>query len=343
MKRIPNLDLFRFIAISSVLYYHLSQRFLFDFYADKRFIDIGKYGVELFFTLSGFLIGSIYYKNSKSVNLFKFWLQRFIRTYPPYLVAFAIYFLLAYIAKKERFDLGYLVFFQNYYYVMPLFKISWSLCVEEHFYLIFPIIMLVLDRWIQNKKITFLFWIVICLLPTCFRYEFGNYKSTEWGFYITASIFRFDGIAIGCFIAFIVNKYDLTKWRSSHKNNIILSIIALALAFWLTGPQSLLKYSVGYLFLVVNIGLLMLSLYFSPDLILSKTSVIKGMAAMAYSLYLTHALLINFFEVLQNKFKVQGYFIAPVCLAFIIIIGKIYYIFIERKSIDLRNKLLGHR
>lgn len=337
--RINNLDLFRFIAIISVIYYHVAQRFLSAYFIYPHLINIGAYGVELFFVLSGFLIGNIYYKNAAQTNLMRFWLQRFLRTYPPYLAMLLVYSVLDIALKKGTIHWGFLIFVQNFYHTIPIFKISWSLCVEEHCYLAFPFVVLLINRVNKNKSIELICWIAACILPTILRYTFGQY-GTEFGFYKTATIFRFDGIALGCFMAFLVNNYDLSRIKSNQLINAVLFGTLILLAYYLESSPGVFNYTVGYFLLVINAAALLLSLYFSGDSFLSGKKPVKRVALMAYSLYLTHATIINFADMLINKYHLSNTAASIATLIGIFITGYIFYLLIEKQSIELRNKVL---
>ncbi len=102
----------------------------------------GQHGVDLFFVLSGWLIGGLYWREMKAfsgVGVLRFWVRRWMRTLPPYFAALLLSWLAVSAARAEPFDWRYLVFLQNYYERIPFFLVSWSLCIEEHFYLAAPI------------------------------------------------------------------------------------------------------------------------------------------------------------------------------------------------------------
>ncbi|MFN9114597.1 MAG: acyltransferase family protein, partial [Bacteroidota bacterium] len=137
------LDLARAIAISLVLLAHFVKKI--DF--------LGFWGVELFFSLSGFLIGGILWRDlvqPDQVNLkhtFNFWLRRWYRTLPNY------YLFLLIMIVYHRFvtaDLNnYNTVFASLWFGQNLlmrdsnfFGVSWSLCIEEWFYVVFPLLLL---------------------------------------------------------------------------------------------------------------------------------------------------------------------------------------------------------
>src|SRR5476651_2724666 len=133
-NRNRNLDLLRALAIAMVLIYHGIQMSPITSPWIRQATSYGQYGVDLFFVLSGWLIGGLYWRERQAfgnVSIAKFLIRRWMRTIPPYLIALLLSYLAIFIARHEEFDYGYLVFAQNYYQRMPFFLVSWSLCVEE--------------------------------------------------------------------------------------------------------------------------------------------------------------------------------------------------------------------
>ena len=206
----------------------------------------GKYGVELFFVLSGFLIAGLYYKKAERPNLFKFWLLRFFRTYPPYIIALLISYLSVAIFRNQNFDFTYIFFGQNYHDKIPYFLVSWSLCIEEHFYLIFPFIVLCMERTKCSKMIQFLFWILICCIPVFMRWKLGNPTHSNFGYYETATWFRFEGISLGCLLAFVVYRLNYKFKFSNFTGFLTLVSVFSLLAFNVKYNNSSYSHILGY-------------------------------------------------------------------------------------------------
>jgi peptidoglycan/LPS O-acetylase OafA/YrhL len=142
------LDIVRFWAIVLVMINH-SGPFL-PYFKSKWHIEFfsGFLGVELFFCLSGFLIGTILLKvvdsgHAGPKELLSFWVKRWFRTIPIYWFCLLLYVACFLYFKYPEFGsidgthlLGYFVFIQNLFYYHPhFFEVSWSLCIEEWFYL----------------------------------------------------------------------------------------------------------------------------------------------------------------------------------------------------------------
>ncbi|MHB1081208.1 MAG: acyltransferase family protein [Prosthecobacter sp.] len=202
MNRNSYLDILRAAAIIMVVVYHVLQMCPVAFPALMDIAWYGQYGVELFFVLSGWLIGGLYW-NEKSrfgdVELRRFWLRRWLRTIPPYLVALGLSWLAVYIHGGKSFDLGYLIFIQNYYDQIPYFLVSWSLCIEEHFYLFLPVLLMFN---LQGDKRTFaLFSLLVLVAPICRWWLSLNGVSTMFGYEQTATHLRMEGLLIGFWLA----------------------------------------------------------------------------------------------------------------------------------------------
>jgi peptidoglycan/LPS O-acetylase OafA/YrhL len=163
------LDMIRAFAIILVIICHIGTGI-----DTKVALFFGYFGVELFFVLSGFLIGgsliNIVNKegdlNIKDIS--GFWKKRWFRTLPNYylvLIVFLLLDLVLSIYKVKIFSLldfvKYFTFTQNLMWLQPValhtftsgfFALSWSLAIEEWFYLLFPLTLLVCSKVIKNKK-----------------------------------------------------------------------------------------------------------------------------------------------------------------------------------------------
>ena len=337
--RIVNLDLYRALAILFVLFFHTTQMFAGE-NVNADYYLWGKFGVEFFFVLSGFLVGGLFYKQADNVNLLKFWLLRFFRTYPPYIIALLLSYFAVYFSRAEQFNFGYLIFIQNFYTTIPYFKISWSLCIEEHFYLFFPFIILLSEKVLKKSFLQLGLWITLCLLPTFFRWKFGSIHPENFGYFETASYFRFEGIAMGCLLSFIIYRYNINLNFSFLAKTSIYLFFILMLFINVVFKNFTFTYTIGYLLFNVSLLLLLAVFYFGNNFILAGNLFVKTVASMAYSLYLTHALTINFMSIVANKFKTNLFLMYSITFIVILIIGFIFYRLVERPTIKARNYFL---
>ncbi|GAA4431702.1 acyltransferase [Pontibacter saemangeumensis] len=163
--RLFGLDLLRFLAIALVLVEHGSPYLAPAVHVERLFYVFGYFGVELFFVLSGFLIGTILlnlYEQEQRLGLGlirDFWVRRWCRTLPLYYLVLALN-----IAAHELFGsashglatyLPFLGFLQNAVTPQPgFFGEAWSLSVEEWFYLSLPLVLLLFDRGLSGSGLS---------------------------------------------------------------------------------------------------------------------------------------------------------------------------------------------
>ena len=150
MTRQPGLDLLRAIAIVWVMVFH---SYLAGYMGGGVLRWSGWMGVDLFFALSGFLIGAQVLDplaRGGRLDVADFYLRRAFRILPAYLVVLAVYLIWPSLREVP----GMMPAWQFFTYTLNLFidpshaafSHAWSLCVEEHFYLLFPA-MAVLLAW----------------------------------------------------------------------------------------------------------------------------------------------------------------------------------------------------
>jgi peptidoglycan/LPS O-acetylase OafA/YrhL len=149
-ERQPGLDLLRALAIIVVVIYHTG---IFGFALSNRLHRFGWVGVDLFFVLSGYLIGGQLLAplmRGEKINLRRFYSRRALRIMPVYFVILAIYFLWP--ALREFPEISALWKFLLSVQNIGLrggtaFSHAWSLAVEDQFYLVLPLLLLLVVRW----------------------------------------------------------------------------------------------------------------------------------------------------------------------------------------------------
>ncbi|QJW93628.1 acyltransferase family protein [Frigoriglobus tundricola] len=142
--RYPGLDFLRALAIVLVVNCHAVTAF--GSPAEYHVVQLGGKGVDLFFVLSGWLLGRQLVRELRETNtidLRRFWYRRWLRTLPAYFAVLALTYAWQVVKGNRDLRLSYLVFGQTYLTDLPYFGVSWSLCVEEHFYLaVAPLLLL---------------------------------------------------------------------------------------------------------------------------------------------------------------------------------------------------------
>ncbi len=212
--RMFGLDVCRSIAVLLVVTGHLLQHSK-PYPLLASFGFVGLFGVDLFFCLSGFLIGRILLQESarwpeeKEEGLLRFWYRRWMRTLPLYFFFFIVSLKFDWTgATSVSSRLSYLVFAQNLVWPMPAFYgLTWSLAVEEWFYFSFPLALLLLIGFGKSPRNAAAIAIAcLVLIPPLMRLilpgEFYDYRNLDEGIRHVV-VFRLDSIGFGVLIAFI--------------------------------------------------------------------------------------------------------------------------------------------
>jgi peptidoglycan/LPS O-acetylase OafA/YrhL len=208
-RHIPQLDVLRGIAVLMVMLSHVSGNVP-SLHLNSVF-HYGWIGVDLFFVLSGFLITGILLRTKGQPGYFtNFYVRRILRIWPLYLCVLAFGFLLVPILQPQLRPTvleqchpwqSYLFFIQNLLVPEsgkfgPL-QITWSLCVEEQFYLVWPLIVL-----LCSPKSIVKLAVVAFLVSLGLRFA-SAYNWLEIDFYHN-TLCRFDGLAMGSLAAIVL-------------------------------------------------------------------------------------------------------------------------------------------
>lgn len=219
-SRIFGLDLMRAAAIVMVLLAHALWLFPPTNHPLYDLITIaGFFGVEMFFVLSGFLIGRILYReflgnDFTSRQVMSFLRRRWYRTLPNYYLILLVNIVLALalgypVASSWR----YFFFLQNFASpLLPFFPESWSLSVEEAAYLALPLVLLVAASFYKRTSYVFLatvlFVYALCIFAKIqYHHAAGATSMSDWNIGVkSVVIFRVDAILTGV----------LCAWSSLH-------------------------------------------------------------------------------------------------------------------------------
>ncbi|MFT3932635.1 MAG: acyltransferase [Chitinophagaceae bacterium] len=294
-NRSAGLDLARSLAISMVIFSHFAVHSLESF---------GFWGVELFFALSGFLIGQILWKTYESAPkwsfpyIFNFWSRRWWRTLPNYYL-FLIVLLIGSIFSAEGMPAFKEVskffwfgqdFTKGYY---GFFPVSWSLCIEEWFYLLFPLVLFLLSLLPISKKTGFLFTLLI-FFAGCFFLRIALTRQGNAGILRIITLGRLDAIACGVLIAFwnTIKKPSIQWKRIAFAIGLVIWMILLGgiLLHFITyeklieRPDALFLVPFGFALMLPFISLLKIE---KPKFRLFALAVEK-ISLWSYSIYLSH-------------------------------------------------------
>jgi peptidoglycan/LPS O-acetylase OafA/YrhL len=306
-ERQPGLDLLRALAIVVVVIYHAG---IMGFPMPGRVHRWGWIGVDLFFVLSGYLIGGQLLAplaRMEQINLKPFFARRALRIMPAYFVVLAIYiFLPAWREYPEMYPWWkFLLSVQNIdLHGGTAFSHAWSLAVEDQFYLTLPFILLFLNRWPRAAIILpCAIFVLGILLRTLLAYQFPAQISgvvfrdyQAWIYYPTWT--RLDPLVFGVALA-AIEKFRPEWWRRLMGTAIWLWLPALALivfALWLGEGEYLEFSTVIWQFPFLAFAFAGLLICAQSDRLPLRRIRIPGaafIASIAYSAYLVQKLVIH--------------------------------------------------
>jgi peptidoglycan/LPS O-acetylase OafA/YrhL len=307
--RNKRLDVLRCIAVLLVLLYHSDV-------AMHLVGDGGWAGVDLFFVLSGFLISGLLfteYKERKSISFQRFFIRRGLKLYPAFYFYILVMFLYQVVFHRTVGTPGQylseMLYVQNY---GPfIWRHTWSLAVEEHFYLLLPLFLLILIRYAPNREDpfrvmpgAFLVVATACLaLRVATVLRIPQAALLDWTMYREAyatTHCRIDSLFFGVLLGYFYHfrPETLDRLLGPTKNRIVLAFLSAALlsACLFIPIQSRFMLTAGLTLVYLGFGcVLMLCLrvqnVLSTVLATPLEQIGKGFAYVgmySYSIYLWH-------------------------------------------------------
>jgi len=361
-ERLYGLDYLRAFAIILVFFFHYyiisngEPEWL------PNVASFGWTGVDLFFVLSGFLISSqlfLQIKKGQLISFKVFFLKRFFRIVPAYLVTVSIYFCFPYFREKEALPplWKFLTFTQNFDLNLKdygTFSHCWSLCVEEHFYLFLPIILIFLQK---SKLFSKSFWLLIGLFLFGFAirfYSFNNLYLSKigeenswmyWYKYIYYPTYnRLDGLLVGVALGGIYQFLpDLWAKLSKYGNQfLLLSLCILTGAYFLCEDMMTFNVSIfGFPLIALGFGFMTIGAI-SPTSFLYKmnSKIITFIANLSFAIYLTHKGIIHTTHQLLEDFKIDHNVMLLICIIASVLGAYILHLAIEKPFMKMRDKIV---
>jgi peptidoglycan/LPS O-acetylase OafA/YrhL len=355
----PGLDTLRAIAIAWVMLFH---SFLVGG-VGPGFEWLSRYGwmgVDIFFVLSGYLIGSQVLRSlagTGTLSLREFYRRRAFRILPAFAVVLAVYALLPGLREAPGMEpwWKFAAFFMNLsidYGHNQAFSHAWSLCVEEHFYLVFPLLAFGLYRRISVRGFVLL-CLAIVAAGIALRVgmwlhdaaaEAAGAPARNWFvediYYPTWN--RLDGLLVGVVIA-ALKVYRPQWWAAgqAQANNALLGGLAmLALSFWLFRDRpGLLGNSIGWPVLSASLGLLVFAAAGDRSLLSRRIPGMAWIAAISYSLYLSHKIVFHVVSLSLGAAIEGNGLLAFACYALATIaVGAALHYAVERPFLRLRDR-----
>ena len=310
-KYLPSIDSLRALAVLAVIIYHV----------DVNYLPGGFLGVDLFFVLSGYLISSLIIKEFRktgTVNLYNFYIRRARRLLP------AVYFMITVglvvmvlfnevLLRKSHLDaiFGY-IYSSNWWYIFHKldyfdsfgaqspFKHLWSLAIEEQFYMIFPLLFLLVNGKKKSKDGTYklnknflyvvLGLILVSLIAYILLFDINNISRIYFG-----TDTRAFSLLVGV-VGAILYPMERLHSKVTPQQNMIYSVVSLVSIATLitvmiyTSEYNTWLYRGGFL-LVAILGLIVIISSGKQHTLMSKLLSFKPVVfigKISYSLYLWH-------------------------------------------------------
>jgi peptidoglycan/LPS O-acetylase OafA/YrhL len=355
-KFIPEIDGLRFIAISSVVFYHITgflnekNKNLYAYYFNSNntpnFITNGSLGVELFFVISGFILGLFFakaYLRGNTVNHLSYFKRRLTRLEPPYILVMCVMFLLlVFVLKNLEFSQGLKNLAYSITYTSNLFLgrgnlpilngVTWSLEVEVQFYILAPILGLLF-----KIKDTLIRRIIIIVITACCTL-FGSLEILHF-----TSIFDYiEYFLVGFLLADLYVSSEKKQSINNNNNTYIataLGLVVLYIYFQVKVPKTNDSYTVDILYTFTQLTSLFLLFYlvlFQRGLGILKNPIITNIGGACYTIYLLHYPIISAFGNQIIKYQLTQYQLIDnviytlILLFFILSISAVFFLLIER-------------
>jgi peptidoglycan/LPS O-acetylase OafA/YrhL len=351
--RVFGLDIFRAVAILLVVLAH--GKFLLDDTRLEGFPYIKRIdGVDLFFVLSGFLIGSILLKDIHATEKFglsaltRFWKRRWWRTLPNYYLILLVNYIIVYfgLIREDitQFNWKFLFFLQNFSTPFRgFFWESWSLSVEEWFYISTPIFLCLCLKFLRAKHSFLLTIVVMIILPFLYRIWLLNPTISETGYDLTFRkivLTRLDSIAYGLLAAWMYYYYR-TYWERFKVVSFFIGIGLLIFILNYDSPHTSFYKQAVYLTITPVFAMLLLPLAHSIKTVhglLPKA--ITHISQISYAMYLINLALVA--EVIRDNFpptsEMDGFIKYALYWLLVIAGSTALYSFFERPMMNFRDK-----
>lgn len=294
-QRLVPLDALRGLAIAAVVFWHYGIVFVNDNPIRIAF-GLAWTGVDLFFVLSGYLIGGQLMDNRERHAYFvPFYARRAFRILPLYLLCLGLFSLLGYAARDETPFWSYFLFLQNFVWAAKgdwgpeWTQVTWSLAIEEHFYLLLPLVIRVAPR----RHLGVIVVVLAALGPLSRTVMLLGGTTPLTAFLVSTS--RFDPLFIGVLAAWLMRHRAVASFFTRRRDALVATTVLFAagmavITFIRWEPITFPKAIFGYMCIGLFYGSFLLMVVTGP--LPAWTSlpvkVLSWLGIGAYSIYLFH-------------------------------------------------------
>ncbi|KMZ18808.1 acyltransferase family protein [Haemophilus influenzae] len=353
IKYRPEIDGLRAIAVISVIIYHLNENWL----------SGGFLGVDIFFVISGFLITGIIITEiqQNSFSLKQFYTRRIKRIYPAFIIVMALVSFIASVIfiyndfnkLRKTIELA-IAFLSNFYLGLTqgYFDLSanenpvlhiWSLAVEEQYYLIFPLILILAYKKFREIKVLFIITLILFFILLATSFIPANfYKEVlhQPNIYYLSNL-RFPELLVGSLLAIY---HNLSASKQASNAIAILSTLLLFSCLFLMNNDIAFIPGVTLILPCIFTALIIhtTSQNNIVKLCLSNKAIVF-IGKISYSLYLYHWIFIAFAYYITGEKQINNQSIAIVIVLTIIFSVLSYYLIeqpIRKSKLNFKQSFL---
>ena len=360
---IPSLDGIRAIAFLIVFVSHAGLTFV-----------PGGFGVTVFFFLSGYLITTLLrreHDRSSKIDFKKFYMRRVLRIWPPFYVVLILAVITSFlVGGYSQFNGDHLYAFVsqffhfcNYYNIeygnqfMALGTgVYWSLAVEEHFYLLFPLLYVMLRRFgVGSSKQATIFW-GLCLTVLLWRCLLVLKMGGDYDRIFFATDTRVDSILFGCALAVFgnpaietdrqISEFNLKRYLLPLGFALLLFTLAVKPVFSKIGlhePAEFFRNTLRYSIQGVALYPMFIAAIRFPEWWMFKPlnwGWVRFVGVLSYSLYLIHYMVIKSLRLVTPELGMVGIGVLSLLISFVL--AYLVYRFAELPAAKIKKKFSSH-
>ena len=377
-NRYPSLHGLRVLAIMSVVQFHVTWIFAGEqgIRLDREFTASSLtvfFGMDLFFILSGFLIGSILLRALEkhgTQNLKRFYIRRVSRTFPSYYVVLTFLALTTSLTASQLRHLPWEYVYGTNFLSLLRTDVTmfwgWSLALEEQFYLTVPILFFVLHR-LRSDRARLILLTVVWLLALVIRLYIFLHRAPWTDLALYEAVYfrphtRFDTLVAGIILAFVHHRWgdQVTAWLKAPFHRALLGLMSLACLWlliqpWIFGAEHVQLVHVlswGSVTSIMYFGWLLLLIHGDTEGWIHRAlswPLFRRIATLGYGVYLVHIPLCDHLIVPAARAMearnvpmtviwlaaLAGLMVSSLALAYVM------HVVIEKPALRVRERLAG--